>query len=46
MVNNYYLYEFHLLILSNPEYLFLIADDVTFEFPVLIPVCCNTAEGH
>ena len=32
--------------LSNAEYLFLIADDVTFEFPVLIPVCCNTARGH
>ena len=46
MVNNYNLYEFHILILSNPDYLFLIADDVTFEFPILIPVCCNTAEGH
>ena len=26
--------------------IFLIADDVTFEFPFLIPVCCNTAGGH
>ena len=25
---------------------FLIADDVTFEFPVPIPVCCNTAGGN